>query len=78
MTTLKLQEAYLCPGQGEGAHVTDSAVMCNCGNRNLVPLAAILDRQDNPGAVIAAQRSYDGIGIDSSPTLRILFAEGEA
>ena len=43
---LLLEQTWLCPGTLEsGAHVTDNAVECGCGNRNLQNLAKILDRK---------------------------------
>lgn len=39
-----LQNAFLCPGDESGAHITFNAVACECGNSNLASLARILDR----------------------------------
>jgi hypothetical protein len=41
---IPLHNAYLCPGDKQGAHITDNARMCACGNTNLWPLSKILDR----------------------------------
>jgi hypothetical protein len=42
---LLLEQTWLCPGTlDSGAHLTSNAVQCECGCRNLTPLARILDR----------------------------------
>lgn len=40
-----LETSFLCPGINGIAHLTDNAVQCECGNRNLQSLARILDRK---------------------------------
>jgi hypothetical protein len=42
---LSIDKAYLCPGDENGAHVTDNPVCCGCGNSNLASLSRILDRE---------------------------------
>ena len=42
---LMLEQTWLCPGTlDSGAHLTSNAVQCECGCRNLTPLARILDQ----------------------------------
>lgn len=73
MITLKVSAAYLCPGTVEsGAHITDNPRQCGCGNSNLVRLADILDREP----VAEARGLFEELA--ALPTLRILFAEGDA
>ena len=44
MQTMRLQSAYLCPGDEQGAHITDNSQQCACGNRNLISLSKLLNR----------------------------------
>lgn len=49
---LRLNDAYLCPGDEYGPHVTNSATVCGCGNTNLAPLARLLDRESTTASFL--------------------------
>lgn len=69
---ISLQNAWLCGND----HLTESAVQCDCGSRNLVSLARILNRE--PLLVVALDDlPYNGLCCEL-PTIERLFAEGEA
>lgn len=49
---LRINNAYLCPGDEEGAHITDNSIACACGNTNLFSLARILERETIGNSIV--------------------------
>ena len=45
--TFRVQDAYLCPGNDDGAHITNNSACCGCGNTNLISLSKILNRESS-------------------------------
>lgn len=65
---IALKNAYLCPGDDNGEHITDDPRRCQCGSSNLVLLANILHKQ-NLTFFAPIMRPYDGICSDLITTM---------
>jgi len=65
---LLLKNAYLCPGDDAGEHITDDPLRCQCGSSNLHPLERILLSK----SIKQKERPYDGI-CSSIPVIKEMF-----
>lgn len=74
-TLISLNDAWLCPGDERGPHITNNSVCCPCGNTNLASLARIMDREamrppDSEDLLVCEiENGYYGL-MDDMPTLR--------
>lgn len=49
---LRLNDAFLCPGDEGGAHITDNPHLCPCGNGQLFSLAHMIERESNACSMV--------------------------
>lgn len=62
---LRLNDAYLCPGDEAGAHITDNPHLCGCGNGQLFSLAHMIEREANASTLLEVlQENFPAIMSD--------------
>lgn len=70
---LKLNDLYLCPGDESGAHVTDNANCCGCGNSNLASLGRILDRETTVASMFDILKEQNPEVFEELPPIKRLY-----